>query len=105
VLRKVRNTLRGSQHLAVPDAVALVNPIVGGWANYFRVGNSSRELYVVRNAVERKVRRFAVKKLKRRGFGWSRWSSETVYGTWGLYDDYRVRYRRRAKAAPTEKDA
>jgi RNA-directed DNA polymerase len=105
VLRKVRNTLRGSQHRSVPDAVALVNPIVRGWANYFRVGNSSREFDVVRNAVELKVRRFAVKKLKRRGFGWSRWNSETVYGTWGLFDDYQVRYRRRAKAAPTEKDA
>ena len=33
--------------------------------NYFRVGNSNRELDVVRNAVELKVRRFAVKKLKR----------------------------------------
>ena len=105
VLRKVRNTLRGSQHLSVSDAVAIVTPIVRGWVNYFRVGNSSRELYVVRQAVERKVRRFAVKKLKRKGFGWSRWSSETVYGTWGLFDDYRVRYRRRAKAAPAEKDA
>jgi RNA-directed DNA polymerase len=105
VLRRVRDTLRASPHLSVRDAVARVNPIVRGWANYFRVGNSSRELYVVRNAVERKVRRFAVKKLKRKGFGWSRWSSETVYGTWGLYDDYRVRWRQRAKAAPTEKDA
>ena len=44
-------------------------------------------------------------KLKRRGFGWTRWSSETEYGTWGLFDDYQIRYRRRAKAAPTEKDA
>ena len=69
---------------AVRDAVARVNPIVRGWVNYCRVGNSSRELDVVRNAVELKVRRFAVKKLKRRGLGWARWSSAIVYGTWGL---------------------
>jgi hypothetical protein len=99
ILRKVRDTLRGSQHLAVRGAVTRVNPIVRGWANYFRVGNSSRELDAVRTGVERKVRRFAVKKLKRRGFGWSRWSSDVVYGTWGLYDDYRVRYYGRAKAS------
>lgn len=104
VLRKVRNTLRGSGHLSVQDAVKRVNPILRGWVNYFRIGNSSREFDVVREGVELKIRRFAVKKLKRRGLGWTRWSSKTVYGTWGLFDDYQVRYRRRAKAAPTEKD-
>lgn len=104
VLRKVRNTLRESRHLSVRDAVARVNPIVRGWTNYFRAGNSSRELSAVRTGVELKVRRFAVKKLKRRGLGWARWSSAIVYGTWGLYNDYQVRYGRRAKAAPAEKD-
>jgi RNA-directed DNA polymerase len=104
ILRKVRHTLRNSRHLTVQDAVARVNLIVRGWANYFRVGNSSRELDTVRTGVERKVRRFAVKKLKRRGLGWTRWSSAIVYGSWGLYNDYRVRYRTRAKAAPVETD-
>ncbi|MCW5593715.1 MAG: group II intron reverse transcriptase/maturase [Burkholderiales bacterium] len=105
VLRKVRETLRSSRHLSVRDAVARVNPIVRGWVNYFRVGNSTRELHVVRTGVERKVRRFAVKKRKRKGFGWTRWSSEVVYGTWGLFDDYRVRHHRgRAKASPIGTD-
>lgn len=104
ILRKVRHTLRNSRHLTVQDAVARVNLIVRGWANYFRIGNSSRELDTVRTGVERKVRRFAVKKLKRRGLGWTRWSSAIVYGSWGLYNDYRVRYRTRAKAAPVETD-
>lgn len=105
VLRKVRNALRNSGHLSVQDAIAHVNPIVRGWVNYFRVGNSSRDFDTVRTGVERKVRRFAVKKRKRKGFGWTRWSSETVYGSWGLFDDYQVRYRGRAKAAPAEKDS
>lgn len=105
VLRKVRHTLRGSRHLSVQNAAARVNPVVRGWVNYFRIGNSSRELDMVRTGVERKVRRFAVKKRKRKGFGWTRWSSETVYGSWGLYDDYQVRYRDRAKAALSEKDS
>jgi hypothetical protein len=36
---------------------------------------------------------------KRKGFGWKRWSSAVVYGTWGLYRDYRVVYWS-AKACP-----
>ncbi len=101
ILRKIRNTLRASGHLSVQDAVARVNPIVRGWVNYFRIGNSRREFDAVRTGVERKVRRFAVKKMKRRGFGWGRWSSAVVYGTWGLFDDYQIRYPTRAKAAPS----
>jgi len=92
VLRKVRNSLRANRHLSVQEAIAQVNPIVRGWVNYFRVGNSSRAFDKVKYHVERKVRRYAVKKLKRKGFGWSRWSSKVVYGTWGLFNDYRVRY-------------
>jgi RNA-directed DNA polymerase len=63
-------------------AVAQVNLIVRGWVNYFRVGNSSQAFNKVKYHVERKVRRFAAKKSKRTGFGWKRWSSEIVYGSW-----------------------
>jgi RNA-directed DNA polymerase len=104
ILRKVRDTLRRSGDLTVREAVVRINPIVRGWVNYFRIGNASREFDTVRAGVERKVRRFAVKKLKRRGFGWTRWSSAIVYGRWGLYDDYQIRYPTRVKAAPAETD-
>jgi hypothetical protein len=36
--------------------------------------------------------RFWRKQAGRRGFGWKRWSREVVYGAWGLYGDYQVRY-------------
>jgi len=90
VLRAVRETLRANRHLAVQDAVQRVNPIVRGWANYFRRGNSARALGSVKFHVERKVRRFAAKQRGRRGFGWKRWSSDVVYNQWGLFGDYHV---------------
>jgi RNA-directed DNA polymerase len=54
----------------------------------------------VKYEVDRKVRRLAAKKCKRKGFGWKRWSSAVVYGTWGLFRDYRVMYWS-AKARPS----
>jgi RNA-directed DNA polymerase len=93
VVRQVKEALRSCQHLPMRAAVALVNPILRGWVNYFRVGNSSRAFAKVRYDVERKVRRFAAKKSNRKGFGWKRWSSEIVYGSWGLFRNYRVSYR------------
>jgi RNA-directed DNA polymerase len=92
VLRKVKDTLQASRHLSVQAAVAQVNPILRGWVNYFRVGNSSQAFNKVKYHVERKVRRFAAKQRKRTGFGWKRWSSDIVYGTWGLFQDYRLVY-------------
>ena len=104
VLRKVRDTLRTSRHLSVQAAVAQVNPILRGWVNYFRVGNSSQAFNKVQYHVERKVRRFAAKQRKRTGFGWKRWSSDIVYGSWGLFRDYHLAYAS-AKARTSRTDS
>ena len=92
VLQKVRDTLRENRHLSVQAAVAQVNPILRGWVNYFKVGNSSQAFNKVKYHVERKVRRFAAKQRKRTGFGWKRWSSDVVYGSWGLFREYHLAY-------------
>jgi RNA-directed DNA polymerase len=103
MLRKVRDTLRFSQHLPMQGAVATVNPIIRGWVNYFRVGNSSQAFSKVKDQLERNVRRFAAKKRKRKGFGWKRWSSAIVYTTWGLFGDYRLAYTgAKARASRTD---
>lgn len=103
LLRKVRDALRASRHLSMREAVAQVNPILRGWVNYFRVGNSSQAFDKVKFNAERKVRRFAAKQSKRTGFGWKRWSSDVVYGAWGLFRDYRLVYAgAKARTGQTE---
>jgi RNA-directed DNA polymerase len=67
-----------------------INPILRGWVNYFAVGHSSRCFSMVKDWVEKKVRRHLMRARKRRGFGWRRWSSEWLYGTLGLFNKYRV---------------
>ncbi|WNG52324.1 hypothetical protein F0U60_10840 [Archangium minus] len=84
--------------MPIRAAVERVNGIVRGWVNYFRVGNSGQAFGKVKQYVERKVRRFVAKRAGRRGLGWKRWSREVVYGAWGLYGDYRVRYYNPSKA-------
>jgi RNA-directed DNA polymerase len=98
VLHAVRDELRRCRHLPVQAAVRRINPIVRGWVTYFRVGNSGRAFHKVRWHVDRKVRRFAAKQSKRKGFGWKRWSSAVVYETWGLFGDYRVAWYQRESA-------
>ncbi len=103
LLRSVRDTLRASRHLPTQAAVTRVNAITRGWVNYFRVGNSSRAFGNVRFYVERSVRRFVARRSQRKGFGWKRWSNDVVYGTWGLFSDYRIVYTRaKARTSRTE---
>lgn len=107
LLRRVRELLRHTRHLRMRQAVAQVNSRVRGWVAYFRVGHSARTLRQLKHHIEIRVRRFAAKKHKRGGLGWNRWSSEIVYGAWGLYNDYRVRrdWDTLAKVASGPKEA
>jgi RNA-directed DNA polymerase len=92
-LRDLTATLRRCRHIAVEDVVReVVNPRVRGWVNYFRWGNSGRDLAFVRWQVSRKVRRFASRQRPKRkgGCRWTKWGGDTVYGEWGLFHDYRV---------------
>jgi RNA-directed DNA polymerase len=70
-----------------------INPILRGWVNYFRVGHASRCFSMVRHWVEEKVRRHLMRARGRQGKGWKRWSRDWVYGTLGLFNDYRVGQR------------
>ena len=58
----------------VGRVIELINPILRGWVNYFAVGHSSRCFSLVKDWVEKKVRRHLMRARKRTGFGWERWS-------------------------------
>ena len=98
--RKVKAVLKFHHDKPLEEVIQAVNAVVRGWVNYFRIGNSNSTFYKVKYSVEKKVRRFVMKRKGRKGFGWKRWSKEEIYGKWGLYQDYRIRYLY-LKAAPS----
>ena len=92
-LRALGETMRKRLHHPVAEVVRrVVNPRVRGWVNYFHWGNASRDLSFVAWEVEKKVRRFASRQRPKRrgGRAWTTWSAKEIYGTWGLFHDYRV---------------
>lgn len=92
ILGKVKEVIRENWNEKLPVAVKRINPVIRGWVNYFRIGNSTKTFSYVRWSVEKKVRRFVRKKQKRPGYGWKKWSRKVPYRDWGLFDDYQVRY-------------
>ena len=96
LLKRVRRILKYSRHCSIKEALERIRPVIVGWVNYFRVGNSRRAFDSLRFEIMRKIRRFAMKQKGRPGCGWKRWSNEAIYKEWGLVNDYRVQYSYRS---------
>ena len=89
---KLKEIFQRNVSQPVGKVVEQINPILRGWVNYFRVGNSSRCFSMVKDWVEKKVRRHLMRARNRKGYGWKRWSKEWIYGRLGLFNEYQVRY-------------
>src|SRR6266700_3082742 len=89
---KVRDIIQHSGATPMPKVVAQINASLAGWVNYFRVGNASGAFSEVRDYTEMKVRNLLTRRKRRRktSTGWRRWSNEYLYGTLGLYWDWKV---------------
>jgi RNA-directed DNA polymerase len=92
LLRKLKEVFHRYRSQPVSRVIYLINPILRGWVNYFRIGNSSKCFGYIKGWVEKKIRRQLQRVRKRHGFGWNRWSSVWLYNTLGLYSDYKIRY-------------
>jgi len=96
---RIRAVLKANWNKPMPEVIQAVNAVIRGWVNYFRIGNSNSAFSKVKYYIERKLRRFVMRRKKLKGFGWKLWSREEIYRDWGLYNDYRIRYIH-PKAAP-----
>ena len=99
LLEKLREVFRRHQSQPVDRVVALINPMIRGWVNYFAIGDSGKCFNFIQDWVEKKVRRHMMRSRKRKGFGWQRWSRQWLYETLGLFKGYRVSGSR-MKATP-----
>ena len=99
LLGKLKEIFGASRSQPVGGVIEKINPIL-------RVGeilchsHSSRCFSFIRYWVDKKIRRHLARACQRRGFGWKRWSREWLYGTLGLFSEYRVSYRPVPAVAP-----
>jgi RNA-directed DNA polymerase len=97
---KLREIFRQNVSQPVGKVIERINPALRGWVNYFRIGDSHRCFSMVEYWVEGKIRRHLMRARGRKGMGWKQWSKEWIYGTLGLFNDYRVGRQLLPKAAP-----
>jgi RNA-directed DNA polymerase len=101
LIRKLKEAFHRHRSQPVQGIISEINPILRGWVNYFRIGNSAECFSHVRHWVERKIVKHMARARKRRGTGWKGWSSQRLHAELGLFNDYQIRYwQPPAKASP-----
>jgi group II intron reverse transcriptase/maturase len=90
---KIRHIITLGGASSIEEIVDRINPVLAGWVNYFRVGNSNRAFSEVRDYLEMKIRTLLSRRKRRqkRSIGWRRWSTEYLYGVLGLYWGWKVK--------------
>jgi RNA-directed DNA polymerase len=88
-MNSIRDKIRELTDYRIPEKVEIIvsrlNPVIRGWVNYFREGNSSKWFSSLRNYVENKVRRFIRKRSLKDGFGYNTYTKKYLYKRLGLY--------------------
>jgi len=88
---KLREIFRQHVSWPVEIVIAKINPVLRGWVNYFRYGQSSSCFSKVKQWVEMKIRKHLIRARGRNGFPWKQRSSEWLYDGLGLFNDYQLR--------------
>ena len=99
LLRKLQEIFRRYESQPVARVIELRNPILRGWGRYCAVGDSHQGFGLIKDWVEKQVRRHLMRARNRKGFGWKRWSRRWLYDTLRLLNHYRVS-RPQPKALP-----
>jgi RNA-directed DNA polymerase len=99
LVRKRKEIVRRYQSQPMARVIQLIPPMLRGWVRYGAGGDASRCVGLVKDWVEKKVRRPLRRARNRQGFGGQRWRKQGLYQRLGLFNHYRGQ-RPRLKALP-----
>ena len=98
VMDKIRDVFKRHESQPLTRVRDLINPILRGWVQYFRIGHSGKAFGYVKDWLTKKIRRHLMRAKGKQGFGWKQWSTIGLYVTYNIYSDFTVAPR---KFAPT----
>lgn len=98
VIEKIRDVFQRFESQPLTRVRDLINPILRGWVQYFRIGNSSKVFGYVKDWLTRKIRRHLMKAKGKQGFGWKQWSTKGLYAVYNIYSDFKLSPRKVAPA-------
>lgn len=94
VMDKIRDVFKRHESQPLTRVKELINPILRGWVQYFRIGHSSKAFGYVKDWLTKKIRRHLTKAKGKQGFGWRQWSTKGLYAMYNVYSNFKVSPRK-----------
>ena len=90
LLQSIRMEFRKLESQPMTKVRDKINPILRGWIDYFRIGQSGKTFKHIYTWLDRKIRRHLMRARGRRGFGWKRWSTKGLLAIYNIYTDVKL---------------
>lgn len=90
IRKRIREITDYRRPIKVGQVVKELTPVVRGWVNYYRLGNSSKKFGKIKQYTAQKVRKFMNRRKQKSGYGWKEYSDRFLYEGLRLYNDYRI---------------
>jgi len=94
VMDKIRDVFKRHESQPLTRVRDLINPILRGWVQYFRIGHSSKAFGYVNDWLTKKIRRHLMRAKGKQGFGWKQWSTKGIYAKYNIYSNFKVSPRK-----------
>lgn len=94
VMDKIRDVFKRHESQPLTRVRDLINPILRGWVQYFRIGHSSKAFGYVKDWLTKKIRRHLMRAKGKQGFGWKQWSTKGIYAKYNIYSNFKVSPRK-----------
>lgn len=87
---KTRQVTSSRKPLKVEDIIKPLNSVIRGWANYYRIGNSTKSFNRISWYAENRIRKFMRRRGQETGYGYKKYPVEYLYEKLGLYKNYKL---------------
>jgi RNA-directed DNA polymerase len=94
MMDKIRDVFKRHESQPLTRVRDLINPILRGWVQYFRIGHSSKAFGYVKDWLTKKIRRHLMRAKGKQGFGWKQWSTKGLYAKYNIYSNFKVSPRK-----------
>ena len=94
VMEKIRDAFKRHVSQPLTRVRDLINPILRGWVQYFKIGHSSRTFGYIKDWLTKKIRRHLMRAKGKQGFGWKQWSTKELFATYKIFSDFKVAPRK-----------
>lgn len=90
IKKRIREITNHRRPIKVEQVIEELNPVIGGWVNYFRMANSAKKFGKIRYYSAQRIRKFMRKRRNKASYGYKRYSDKYLYQNLRLYNNYRV---------------